>query len=71
MAGSRAACPNEVCTCGCPAVKVFVRPSGQETGYCGFPDRSGTAGPCPLCGFARHAGPCPEYQVKAPDGWAR
>lgn len=68
---ARDAVLGEVCTCGRPAVRVLLGPSGQETGYCGFPDGGDTAGPCPLCGFARHAGPCPEYQVKAPDGWAR
>lgn len=69
MAGSRAAGPSEVCTCGRPAVKVFVGPSGQEVGYCGITDGGARSGPCPFCGYQRHQGPCPEYRLDAPEGW--
>lgn len=70
MAGSRAACPNEVCTCGRPAVKVFVGPSGQEVGYCGINDGGERSGRCPFWGYQRHPGPCPKYRLNAPEGWS-
>ena len=35
--------PGELCTCGRPAVQVFVSESGREVGYCGLPD--GGSGP--------------------------
>jgi hypothetical protein len=65
--GERRAEPGEVCTCGRPAVTVFVGTRLGETGYCGRPD-GGEPGPCPFCGDAgRHdgmPGRCPEYRVR-------
>lgn len=65
----RAAEPGELCTCGRPAVVVFV--FEREVGYCGVPDGGGPITPCPFCGAtAPHRQPwgdpasCPQYRVR-------
>jgi len=57
----RRAEPGEVCTCGRPAVTVYVSPDGTETGYCGAP--APAPGPCLWCGD-RHEGRCPQYRIR-------
>ena len=46
----RPAEPAERCTCGRPAVTVFVTERLWEVGWCGVNDGADQAGPCP--GFA-------------------
>lgn len=62
-AGERRAEPGEVCTCGRPAVKVFIGGKFGDTGYCGLPD-GGLPGPCPFCEGPRHEQRCPQYQLR-------
>ena len=68
MNSQRPAQPGEVCTCGRPAVTVFVTDGHGPVGYCGIPDGGETSGPCPFCGAAtRHeAARCPLYTVNGP-----
>jgi len=63
MKGQRPAEAGEVCTCGRPAVTVFVGGQYGDTGYCGLPDGGNRSGSCPFCGDARHEGRCPRYAL--------
>jgi hypothetical protein len=64
----RQAPEGDLCTCGRPAVEVFVRADGAEVGYCGRSDGGDKKGPCPFCGGRRHElGPCPSYTVRRSD----
>ena len=61
--GQRPAEPGEVCTCGRPAVIVYVGGAFGETGYCGRQRR--TARSCPWCPDGPHDGArCPAYRVR-------
>jgi len=71
MSGQRPAEPGEVCTCGRPAVLVFLGGTYGDTGYCGLPDGGGDSGPCPFCGGDRHEDRCPDYQLRPETGGAR
>lgn len=54
----------ELCTCGRPAITVYISDEWGETGYCGVSD-GGQPGPCVFCGAARpHDGRCPEYRIR-------
>lgn len=59
----RQARAGEWCTCGRPAVSVFIESRFDDTGYCGRPDGGDRSGPCPFCGQARHESRCPNYQL--------
>jgi hypothetical protein len=66
-ATERPAEPGEVCTCGRPAVTVFLVGRYGPVGYCGRSDGGERSGPCPFCGGARHRPPasrCPEYRLR-------
>ena len=63
----RPARPSERCTCGRPAVLVFLGAACGDTGYCGIPD-GGLTGICPFCGQHRDSHPggsgrCPQYRL--------
>ncbi len=61
---TRQALPGERCTCGRPAVEVFIHGDGRETGYCGQSD-GGRKGPCPWCGSTKvHIERCPQYRIR-------
>ncbi len=62
----RPARPDELCTCGRPAVEVLPGGRYGPTGYCGLPDGGAKDGPCPFCGEARHEGRCPRYSLTGP-----
>ena len=71
-ATQRAARPGELCTCGRPAVQVFITDHFGEVGYCGLPDGGASFGPCPFCGGDRHeGGRCPEYRLVPGAAWER
>lgn len=61
---TRNAQPGDLCTCGRPAVEVFVY-DDRESGYCGLEDGGGRVAPCPFCGApeAHLYKPCPQYTV--------
>jgi hypothetical protein len=62
---TRPAVEGERCTCGRPAVEVFITATHGEVGYCGLPD-GGRRGPCVFCGSPeKHIGRCPEYRLRA------
>ena len=70
--GQRLAGPGELCTCGRPAVTVYLTERGAF-GYCGQPDGGARTRPCPWCGVARRhltgwGDPtrCPDYALRAP-----
>ena len=59
--------PGERCTCGRPAVVVYLSSVFAPTGYCGIPDGGDRTGPCPFCGGPRHPAPegrCPHYRLR-------
>jgi hypothetical protein len=60
----RPARAGELCTCGRPAIVVFVTEEWGEVGWCGVSD-GGAKGPCPFCGDAAgHDGlRCPHYRL--------
>jgi hypothetical protein len=60
----RPAEPGELCTCGRPAVIVYLGNVLGPTGYCGRGDGGDQAGPCPFCGGARHQDRCPDYRLR-------
>ncbi len=63
-ATQREARPGELCTCGRPAVQVFITDHYGEVGYCGLPDGGAKSGSCPFCGGDRHeGGRCPQYRL--------
>jgi hypothetical protein len=72
----RPARAGELCTCGRPAVVVFVTEEWGEVGWCGVSD-GGAKGPCPFCGDAAgHDGlRCSHYRLRLDsqiqDGWGR
>jgi hypothetical protein len=69
--GQRLAERGELCTCGRPAVIVYLTGRGPF-GYCGQPDGGARTRPCPWCGVARHRTAwgeptrCPDYALRAP-----
>lgn len=78
LATTRRAEPGELCTCGRPAVDVFITEDLDEVGYCGQEgSRQFPVLPCPWCGATEphreplgDRGKCPDYQVrpkKVPD----
>jgi hypothetical protein len=64
----RPAEPEELCTCGRPALVVINAGPAGLVGWCGQEDAD-REGPCPFCGGPRHQGICPRYQLR-PDAWA-
>jgi hypothetical protein len=63
----RLAVAGELCTCGRPAIVVYLGSVFGPTGYCGIPDGGEDTGPCPFCGGARHREPygrCPAYRLR-------
>ncbi len=62
----RPAEPGELCTCGRPAVTVFLTGRFGPVGYCGLPDGGARDGDCPFCGEPRstHDGRCPAYVLR-------
>lgn len=65
MSGQRRAVAGEVCTCGRPAVTVFLSDEWGETGYCGIEGRKPEI--CPFCGSNQCTGRCPEYRIRPAD----
>jgi hypothetical protein len=65
MSSQRPASAGELCTCGRPAVTVFVSEEWGETGYCGI--EGGKPEICPFCGSDQCVGRCPEYRVRPAD----
>lgn len=71
----RPAVAGELCTCGRPAVVVYLLDNGDELGYCGVADGGGDRVPCVFCGDGPHLSElgepikCPSYTVR-PDGGA-
>ena len=60
----RPAQPGELCTCGRPAVIVFLTGRWGPTGWCGISD-GGADGPCVFCHRrAHHSQRCPQYQLR-------
>jgi hypothetical protein len=64
----RRAEPGELCTCGRPAVVVFLHGRHGPTGWCGTGDGGDQTGPCPFCGGSRHEGRCPQYRLHPQQG---
>ena len=64
----RPAEPEELCTCGRPALVVINAGPAGLVGWCGQEDAD-REGPCPFCGGPRHQGICSRYQLR-PDAWA-
>ena len=73
----RPAEPGERCTCGRPAVIVYLT-ERRDVGYCGRPDGGARIAPCPFCGEeTTHRSPwgdvkgdpavCPAYRVRPGD----
>jgi len=69
----RPAEPGERCTCGRPAVIVYLT-ERRDVGYCGRPDGGARTVPCPFCGEeTTHRSPwgdpavCPAYRVRPAD----
>jgi hypothetical protein len=63
----RPAMQGELCTCGRPAMVVYLGGGFGPTGYCGIPDGGDRSGPCPFCDGPRHAdweGRCPAYRLR-------
>jgi hypothetical protein len=61
----RRAEPGERCTCGRPAVTVYLTERYGEVGSCGVADGGAGTVPCPFCGqHTAHAGRCPSYRVR-------
>jgi len=63
----RRAEPGERCTCGRPAVVVFLGGPGDPCGYCGIADGGSRAAQCVFCGGPRHGeleGRCPAYRLR-------
>lgn len=64
----RPAEPGECCTCGRPAVVVYLTERFGAVGWCGRSDGGDRNGPCPFCGGERHDGDrCPAYRLR-PEG---
>jgi hypothetical protein len=63
----RPAEPGELCTCGRPAITVYLAGKFGPTGWCGQADGGNQAEPCPFCGRGRHAHRCPAYRLR-PEG---
>jgi hypothetical protein len=63
-ATQRPAQPGELCTCGRPALIVFLTERWGPTGWCGITD-GGATRPCVFCnGPAHHGQRCPRYQLR-------
>ena len=69
----RRAEPGEMCTCGQPAVKVYLTGRYGPVGHCGKPDSDARVVPCPWCGNATPhltswGAPtrCPNYTLHVP-----
>jgi hypothetical protein len=63
----RTAEPGELCTCGRPAVVVYLGGKHGPTGYCGISDGGDRTGPCPFCVGERHEpslGRCQRYRLR-------
>jgi hypothetical protein len=66
----RPAALGERCTCGRPAIVVYLGSTFGPTGYCGIADGGDRSGPCPFCGGPRHEtaygdpGRCPDYRLR-------
>jgi hypothetical protein len=63
----RPAEPGELCTCGRPAVVVYLGSEWGPTGACLIQDGGDRTGPCPFCGGPRHGfeeGRCPDYRLR-------
>jgi hypothetical protein len=61
----RPAAAGERCTCGRPAIVVYLGSVFGPTGYCGIADGGDRAGPCPFCGGPCHqSGRCPDYRLR-------
>jgi len=66
----RSAEPGERCTCGRPAIVVYLGSAFGPTGYCGVADGGDRSGPCPFCGAPRHEtawgdpSRCPDYRLR-------
>jgi hypothetical protein len=65
-AAERPAEPGELCTCGRPAVTVFLTGRFGPVGYCGVSDGGARSGDCPFCGEPRstHDERCPRYVLR-------
>ena len=59
--GQRPAELGERCTCGRPAIVVFLGGRVGDTGYCGAPS---THTDCAWCDQPRHDGRCPAYRLR-------
>jgi hypothetical protein len=63
-ATERLAEPGELCTCGRPAIIVYLGGRYGDTGWCGLSD-GGAKGPCSFCGDpVPHIGRCKHYELR-------
>jgi hypothetical protein len=65
----RPAEPGELCTCGRPAVVVYLGSEWGAVGACLIQDGGSCLGPCSWCGDPRsprdaHGGRCPDYRLR-------
>ncbi len=63
MAPTRPAQPGEACTCGRPAVVVFLTQRWGEIGWCGVSD-GGRNGACNFCDATHDGERCPQYRLR-------
>lgn len=69
-ASERPAQPGERCTCGRPAIIVYLTAAHGPVGYCGRPDGGARMVPCPFCGGGPHVtgwgdpARCPHYTLR-------
>jgi len=64
MATQRPARPDEACTCGRPALIVYLTEQWGPTGWCGISDGCATA--CIFCDGPAHNGErCSQYQLRS------
>lgn len=63
----RPAAPGERCTCGRPAIVVYITDDYGPIGFCGISD-GGAKGPCYFCGTTHHPDDpvCPHYKLLPP-----
>jgi hypothetical protein len=71
----RPAEPGELCTCGRPAITIYLGTVFGDSGDCGIRDGGSRQGPCPFCGDPRsvreaHGGRCPDYRLRPDRGSA-